>query len=476
MGAPESSTPLRHDSGENERFCTMHSLKSVMILALFGGTLVLAWATHGTGVVRDDPERNIAVPDDLTVPLLVQAAYNDSTMFFRYRWPSERAGIFHDVLRYQDGDWIVEGSAVPGSQPDGLHEDRVAMMLDDGSVPEFGRYGGYVTIGDGLAGLTDEAPEEVTKYLPQTRNHLGAWDDMASDATQAAQREAGYFLDLWHWRGGRSNPVGAADDQNIGAARDGDAGQSTYSTNWDDELNQPKVMFATGHGTLQWDDILAGTVTQDDTYALTPATAVPFDPQADWQNGDVVPRRALREPEGSRADIAVVGQGRWDDGYWDVTLSRALDSGAPEDDKILIDQGAYQVAFAIHRNATGGRWHYVSLPATLGLGRAGDIVATPFEGAAPAWGDAWTDVTLFYPGQVTWPMLNSAEHAGATSMQQGVPVASRHSPEQLAHYGIEGEFHPQIVRQWLFTLLAGVLLIAAFGFALNATLSTRKGA
>lgn len=61
-------------------------------------------------------------------------------------------------------------------------------------------------------------------------------------------------------------------------------------------------------------------------------------------------------------------------------------------------------------------------------------------------------------------------------MQQGVPVASRHSPEQLATYGIEGEFRPQIVRQWHFTLLAGVLLIAAFGFALNATLSTRKGA
>jgi hypothetical protein len=34
---------------------------------------------------------------------------------------------------------------MPGSRPDGLHEDRVAMMLDDGSVPEFGRYGGYIT-------------------------------------------------------------------------------------------------------------------------------------------------------------------------------------------------------------------------------------------------------------------------------------------------------------------------------------------
>ncbi len=454
----------------------MQSPKSLLALALFGGTLVFAWVTHGTGVVIDDADRNIAIPSDLTVPLQVQAAYNNTTMFFRYRWPAERPGIFHDVLRYQDGEWIREGRAVPGSQPDGLHEDRVAMMLDDGSVPEFGRYGGYIAIGDGLAGLTDEAPEEVTKYLPQTRNSLGQWDDMAGDDTIAAQRAAGYFLDLWHWRGGRSNPINVADDQVIAAARGGDVGRSSYGTNWDGDLNQPQMMFAAGHDTLQWDAILAGAVTQDDTYALTPVTAVPFDPEAGWQNGDVVPRRVLRTPEGSRADIGVVGEGRWEDGYWDVTLSRALDTGAPEDDKILRDQGAYQVAFAIHRNATGGRWHYVSLPATLGLGRPGDIVATQFQGRTPTWGEDWTDVTLFYPGQVTWPMLNSAEHAGAESIAEGVPVAFRHSPEQLANYGIEREFQPQIRRQWLFTLLAGVALIATFGFALSSTLSNREGA
>lgn len=425
-------------------------------------------------MVRDDPERNIAIPSDLTMPLQVQAAYSDATMFFRYRWPADPPGILHEVLRYENGEWVREGRAVPGSQADGLHEDRVAMMLDDGSVPEFGRYGGYITIGDGLAGLTDEAPEEVTKYLPQTRNRLGAWDDLADDATLAAQREAGYFLDLWHWRGGRSNPIGVADDQYIGDARDGDDGQSPYSTNWDDTLNQPMFMFASGSDTLQWADIRAGTLTQDDTYALTPATSVPFDPDAGWQNGDVVPRTYLRPPEGSRADIGVFGLGRWEAGYWDVTLSRALDTGAPADDKILMDQGAYQVAFSIHRNATGGRWHYVSLPTTLGLGRPGDIMATRIDGRTPIWGDTWTDMTLFYPGQVTWPMLNSAEHAGASSIAQGVPVAFRHSPEQLANYGIEREFQPQIARQWILTLLAGVLLIAAFGFALDATLSTRK--
>lgn len=457
----------------------MSHIKLLSSVALFSGALLLSWFTHGTGVVRDDPERNISIPKQLTVPLQVQAAYNDTTMFMRYRWPSERPGIFHDVLRYQDGKWITEGKQMPGSNPTGMHEDRVAMMLDDGSVPAFSRYGGYITVGDGLAGLTSEAPKEVTKYLPMTRNRLGQWDDMAPEGVLRKLRDAGYFLDLWHWRAGRSNPVGQADDQHVGTGRDGDAGSSSYATNWDGDLKQPRVMFdvaSAGYRALKWDDVTGGRISQDQTYALIQGVAVPFDPNAGWQNGDVLPRRILRPGAKSRGDIRVVGQGRWTDGYWDVTLSRALDTGHPEDDKILKDHGSYDVAFAIHRNATGGRWHYVSLPRTLGLAHEADIDAVLFSGDTPVWGDKWTNVTLFYPGQVTWAMLNSAHHAGASSIARGIPVEARHSPEQLAVYGIEVEFREPIRRQWLLTLVAGVALIFAFGVALNAAIASRKGA
>ena len=456
--------------------------RSVLPIAsvLFVGGLLASWATHGTGIVQDDPARNIAIPDTLTVPLQVQAAYNDTTMFVRYRWPAEKPGIFHDVLVYEDGEWVRHGRGMPGSNPEGFHEDRVAMMLDDGSVPMFSRYGGYIAIGAGLAGLTDEAPEEVTKYLPATRNRLGAWDDMAPEDVQAKLRQAGYFLDLWHWRGARSNALGYSDDQYVGAKRGGDGGASTYGTNWDKEASQPKVMFnpeTAGFRALKWDDIMAGRVTQDQTYALTPEVTVAFDPEASWQNGDVIPRRILTPPEGSRGDITTAqGVGTWANGYWDVTLSRALDTGHPQDDKILGDLGMYDVAIAIHRNATGGRWHYVSLPQSLGLGRDADIKAVSFKGNTPQWGDGWTDVTLFYPGQVTWPFLNSRAHAGAEYIAEGVPVAFRHTPEQLANYGVEVEFMPQIKLQWILTMLGGIVLIAGFGIALNRSISATKGA
>ena len=455
--------------------------RSVLPIAsvLFLAGLLASWATQGTGVVHDDPERNIAIPDTLTVPLQVQAAYNDTTMFVRYRWPAEKPGIFHDVLIYEDGEWVRHGRGMPGSNPEGFHEDRVAMMLDDGSVPEFSRYGGYITIGAGLAGTTNEAPEGVSKYLPATRTDPAAWDAMAPEDVQAQLREAGYFLDLWHWRGARSNPLGYSDDQNVGATRGGDAGSKTYATNWDEAASQPKVMFdpeTAGYRALKWDDIKAGEVTQDQTYALTPEVTVAFDPTANWQDGDVIPRRILSAPEGSRADITTAdGVGTWSDGYWDVTLARALDTGHPQDDKILNDLGMYDVAIAIHRNATGGRWHYISLPQSLGLGREADIKAVNFAGATPQWGDTWTDVTLFYPGQVTWPFLTSSAHAGAASMAKGVPVKVRHSPEQLTNYAIETEFLDEIRQQWLLTILGGVILIAGFGVALDRALSVKKG-
>ena len=79
---------------------------------------------------------------------------------------------------------------------------------------------------------------------------------------------------------------------------------------------------------------------------------------------------------------------------------------------------------------------------------------------------AWHEVTLFYPGQVSWPLLISTAHAGAERIAQGIPVKSYHSPDQLAHYGVEVEYAQEILKQWRLTLLVGLLLFFAIGFAL----------
>jgi hypothetical protein len=160
---------------------------------------------------------------------------------------------------YEGGKWVRKGKGNPGPEKDGMHEDRVAMMLDDGGVPEFARYGGYMAIGSGIASFTQHASdkevmahpylgkklkqEEVSKSMPETRIDQNDWSSVQSEETLQAQRKAGYFLDLWHWRGHRSNPIGMSDDQLIAEARLGDGGKSAATGNWDAKKNQPQWMF-----------------------------------------------------------------------------------------------------------------------------------------------------------------------------------------------------------------------------------------
>jgi len=199
---------------------------------IFGGLLVAAWVTHGTGIVRDDPERNIVIPKELTSELQVKVAYDGDNIWFRYRWPVERPAIFNDVLVYQDGAWEARGGEELGPDPDFLVEDRVAMMIDDGSVPLFSRYGGYITIGEGLTTFTGvpETEEERTKYLPSTRTDRDDFDSIKPESELEKLRAAGQFIDLWQWRASLSNPSGLGEDGFVAEAREGDAGGGPYST------------------------------------------------------------------------------------------------------------------------------------------------------------------------------------------------------------------------------------------------------
>jgi hypothetical protein len=426
--------------------------------------------------------------------LQVKAAYNGRDMFFRYRWPTKQPSIYHDMLKFEGGKWVRIGASVAGPEPLGIYEDRLTMLVDDGSVPDFARYGGYITVGDRMRFFTNEAkPEEVRahpylgkkkkqvevgKHLPETRSDISDWRSVLPEDQLAALRKAGYFLDLWHWRAHRSNPIGASDDQVVFDARYGDTGKGPFADNWDAQKQQPRFMLdpnKVGKRAIAWDDLMQRKLGFDDTYFISFENSVPFDPNHAWKDGDTIPRRFLQTAEGSHADIKVVGKARWTDGYWDLVLKRAMDTGAPLDDKILVDKRTYDIAFAVHRDTLGSRWHYVSLPKKLGLGRSADMQAVRFDGDEPKWDQPWTNVTLFYPGQVSWPMLNSRKHAGSAQIKAGVPVRARHSEVQLAHYGVEAEFADAIRWQWLYTLFAGVLLIAGFGIALTGLLRS-KGA
>ncbi len=371
--------------------------------------------------------------------LQVAAVYNDDSIQIRLRYAIEQPSWYHQVWRYTNGQWVRHGQGGPDADPAGLYEDRISMMLADDGVPDFARFGGFMTAHDGMRTLDsaidseavqahpvlgdDLGRSDVRKFIPQSRNDAdrAAWDDIRSAEELQAMRERGEFIDLWQWRAHRSNPVGVADNGYVLHYRLSSSGRGMYTTNWDDEAGQPVWMFdsdITGFHALAWDRLLEGAYGQDDHYFLAEGHAVPFDPDHDWQEGDVIPQRFLRAPSGSRGAIAAAG--RYEDGAWHVVLTRSLDAPDPTDSKSLQPGGEYTVAFAVHEGQ-GARWHRVSMPLTLRLddGSEPDIgTVMPVITARHAYGalaDAiveYTDVRLIHPGQITWQWLHSADHPG----------------------------------------------------------------
>jgi len=64
---------------------------------------------------------------------------------------------------------------------------------------------------------------------------------------------------------------------------------------------------------------------------------------------------------------------------WTVTWTRPLDTGQPEDDKILREGETYNVGLAVHDDNVTTRFHFVSFPLTLGIGAEADIEAVRVE-------------------------------------------------------------------------------------------------
>ncbi|MFQ5840157.1 MAG: ethylbenzene dehydrogenase-related protein [Candidatus Methylomirabilales bacterium] len=441
-----------------------------------GGIALLVLALGGAARAAEEKGRkNLWIPERLEEKLKVKVAFNREDIFFRFQFASVE-GIYHDYLHYERGKWIKTKGSAPGIHPDRLYEDRVSFLLDDGSVRHFATQGGYVTIHEEMRFLSSQAPKEevrkilkkkdVRKYIPETRTDEN-WRNLRRGEDLEELRQSGVFLDLWQWRAHRSNPVGFADDQWVFQYRNSDEGKGPYTTNWDAEKKQPKWMYnpaKVGFYALNWEDVKNRRLSQQDIYYLSEEIALPFDPNHPWQEGDTIPRRFLRKPQGSRGDIRAVG--RWENGIWDVTMWRRLDTEHPLDDKVLRPKRIYHIAFGIHTIYTGSRWHHISFPYTLGLDTEAEIVARRFEGKTPPW-DAipWQTIPLFYPGQTTWTFLTSDAHAGKLGIAEGRACASCHRVSEMGKYAVEHELRDQIRRRWYLTLVGGTVFILGIAVA-----------
>lgn len=439
-----------------------------------------------TGIVQDDPENNIVLPEERLLDVNVKLAYNEKDVFWRFEWDAgTEASIYHDLLVYRDGEW-QEHKTSPQDLESRVMEDRFSIFLDDGSVEFFEQYGGFITATKDMRYMTSMAdPEETEKYvgrdylrkfLPETRYDKNDWRTMKSDEDLEELIDAGYFLDFWHWKAHRSNPIGYVDDNWLFNDRKSDDG-GLGDENWDEDLEQPKYMFdpnKTGQHAMNWDKISNREYTTEDYYYLHEDHMVEYDPNHEWQEGDVLPLGiATIEEDSSRSDI--FAQGILQDGKWYLDMQRPMDTGNPRDDKILHDQGKYTVAFAYHRN-TSSRYHLTSFPHSIGFDREADIEATKFTGTTPPWDEIeWSTIQLFYPGQISWDhAIDNESHAGAKSVQNKIPLKEFHTEEEFSYYGIESEFRSEILGQWVKTMGGISLFVILFSFGVIRSSATVK--
>jgi hypothetical protein len=356
-------------------------------------------ANMGNKIVKGGPLEPTPIPGkNGTLDLAVQAAHDGKNLYLRFEWATQakRPGDAYPHLRYDGKEWKPFGAqklskaAREGKMP-GVYEDRLSLMIDDGKVKNFDKQGCWITCHNGMRDMPAEATKDqlashpllgkrsdVRKYLPETRADGSSWDKTKSAEEIAKLKAGGAFLELMQWRAHRSNPVGMADDGYVLEYRLFDAGKNPFVSNSDDS-KRPKMMFdarKVGIKAHAAGDIGKPGVPQ----VLVPGqTAVPFDPNAGWKEGDMLPQYyvARDAASGSAADNADV-RGAWKDGKWTVVWTRPLNLANPDDKALKVGQ-TVTVGIAIHDDNVTTRAHHVSFPLKLGIGTKGDITAVTLK-------------------------------------------------------------------------------------------------
>ncbi len=319
--------------------------------------------------------------------LKVQAAYDKQNAYIRYQWKTDNPypGTEHQYLRYDGREWKVWGFPKldkvvhDGNQP-GIYEDRLSIMIDDGKVADFGKQGCWLTCHDGQRDnpkqfskeeVADNAllkairKSDVRKYLPDTRTDPMDWKTGKSVEEIAKLKADGKIVDLIQWRAHRSYPVGMTDDGYVLEFRNSDAGKDPWSGNADSVTHAPKFM---------WDDkkvgykaIRALDLRKGNHFLIREVNAVPFDPNAGWKEGDLLPDYVLSKADAKGSANDNGGIATWKDGMWTVVMIRPLGL-TNDDDKTLKEGGVYNVGFAVHDDNITTRGHQVSFNKTLGIG------------------------------------------------------------------------------------------------------------
>jgi hypothetical protein len=345
------------------------------------------------------------VPDVETVNITVQAAYDADNFYLQASWQSARPGITHGIRTYRDGAWVANSTArEPDTELDEgevfAAEDRFGLMFMPASQnisvgASFHTVGCFATCHADM----DDMPEwnedeiEVTKYLVSGTPALGTYGTNTESNAMVSAGTTQSFPDMWHWRGGRSAAVQNLTDGFVMDSRAGDTGSNVYVDNvfavdpngkmydaqWMAAYIEANFPDYEGDREVNAFPGALWAAAEDNAPPLATggpyANAVDFDPDAaNFQEGDILPRRWQRVLEDSRSDVAAYSA--WEDGVWTVIFVRARDTENNDDHVLAPDVENYTFAFSVFQDHTQHRWHHVTLPVTLGISGTNIVAAS----------------------------------------------------------------------------------------------------
>ncbi|MGF1697121.1 ethylbenzene dehydrogenase-related protein [Vibrio kyushuensis] len=300
----------------------------------------------------------------------------------------------HDTFLYDGKKWTKIGGDRGKNPYSPIYEDRFSIMIDDGKVDQFTQQGCWMSCHQGMRdlgqatardvqaldviGAGDLNKKDIRKYLPDTRiERYGLnWDKVKTREEIDQLKADGKFVDLMQWRSTRSAPNNNADDGYVLEYRLFDEGTNIFAWNFDSKTNLPKYMFdksVTGFYALNEEDF-------DDLTKrialIEGVNTMPYD-ASKIEEGQYLQGRINRLGKGSAGDNNEIFS-EWKDGQYTVIFKRKLDTGHPQDDKIMEIGGTYDFNIAIHDGQTTTRFHYVTFPFTVGIGETaqGDVVTT----------------------------------------------------------------------------------------------------
>jgi len=338
---------------------------------------------------RLEPDPVAGKPGSLDVS--VRAAFDDQYIYMRFEWAAAEPGASHELWRYDGTRWVPWG----GPKPDATkanrppsYEERLAVMFTERNVPAgdgaktgFNQAGCFIACHSSMRNMSRDVrgdrvvnhpyfgrgglnTNDMRHYLLVTRtatDETGGWDKVKTSQEIERLKAEGSFLDLWQWRAYRSSPVGYAGDDYVLEYRLSDSGRSPFTS-----PAQPAFMY---------DQAKTGfrAVPEARFAELLPRlplimgnTAVPLDPAVRFAVGDLLPRNILRTPDGSGADV--LANGSWARGRWVVELRRKLVTGNA-DDKPFAAGRVLRFGLAVFNDKVSNRYHFISFPQTLGLGK-----------------------------------------------------------------------------------------------------------